>query len=147
MWPSAAVGAAARSGDVARLQWLQEHGCYFVTDKQVLMQGLESGLSVAEWLVDEVGCPLPNPQDANAWSSLLYHAALSGDVTRLHWLQARAIDLLVAAAFHGHLELVLLLHHEMGDAVLQPEVMSAAVRSGSVKTAAYLPPELQLPMG
>ncbi len=55
------AAAAAKSGDLPRLQWLHAHGCH-VAHWRVLAAALRYGpLAMAEWLVDRAGCPLPVP--------------------------------------------------------------------------------------
>ncbi len=136
---------AARSGDLARLQWLRERGCP-VGGQEVLAAALEfANASVADWLVDEAGCSLPVQQHhgEEAAPHLAAAAAASGSAAKLRWLQAHGIAvvpsfLMEAAARSGDLGAVQLLHRECGGELLNPKVMDAAVASGSVEMAAYL---------
>ncbi len=53
------AAAAARSGDLGRLQWLRARGCP-MEGLGVLRDALQhADLAVAQWLVDEAGCELP----------------------------------------------------------------------------------------
>ncbi len=53
------AAAAARSGDLGRLQWLGARGCP-MEGLGVLKDALQhADLAVAQWLVDEAGCELP----------------------------------------------------------------------------------------
>ncbi len=58
------VQAAARSGDVGLLRWLQGHGCA-LSSSTVLCALSHADLAVAQWLVDEAGCDLPAPGRGN----------------------------------------------------------------------------------
>ncbi len=54
------AAAAARSGDLGRLQWLRARGCP-MEGLGVLKDALQhADLAVAQWLVDEAGCELPD---------------------------------------------------------------------------------------
>ncbi len=91
--------AAARSGDVARLRWLQGRG-FPVGDWAVLLNALRhADLAVAQWLVDEAGCGLPAAggggevaaeEGDRTWTELLRAAAESPDAgAKWRWLQQR----------------------------------------------------------
>ncbi len=83
--------AAARLGDLRRLQWLQDRGCP-VGGCRVLACALEhADLAVAQWLVDEAGCGLPGAGDDGAsWDGLLKASAKGPDgVSKLRWLAER----------------------------------------------------------
>ncbi len=144
------AAAAARCGDLGRLQWLREQGCPCDSFKVLAAALQHADLSVADWLVDEAGCPLPSPgrHDAEARAAVVTGAAASGKAAKLRWLQARGVELLSArtdeprvmqaAAESGSLEVVQFLHRLGGDGVLSERVMEAAAESGSLDVAAYL---------
>lgn len=78
-----AAGAAARTGELARLQWLRERGCP-VNTRHVLLTALQcAGLEMAEWLVDEAGAALPAGCGGAHGEPLWRCAGLSGDVEKL----------------------------------------------------------------
>ncbi len=89
--------AAARSGDLPRLQWLHVQGCELVGEDWNEHTGLlaDASLEAAQWLVDEAGCGLPKAaagtgQDHVVWRRLLYRVAQGRDgAAKLRWLQAR----------------------------------------------------------
>ncbi len=86
------VEAAARSGDVGRLRWLQDHGCPVGTQDVLCFALQHADLAVAQWLADEAGCALPAEQgDGTAWECLMYPAARSPSdaVAKLQWLHER----------------------------------------------------------
>ncbi len=117
---------------------------------QVLAAALKhADLSVADWLVDQAGCAIPDPQSAAPGASLSEAAAASGSVRKLCLLQARglaalpptldrALPVMEAAAASGQLEVVQFLHRLGGDRLLGRQVMRSAVFSGSLEVAAYL---------
>ncbi len=81
--------AAARSGDLSRLLWLQSRSCP-MDSESVLVSALASAdLAVVKWLVEEAGCSLP-ADGSSTWPPLL-RAAVGGvqGVAELQWLQAR----------------------------------------------------------
>ncbi len=106
--------AAARSGDLGRLRWLRERGCS-TGGLDALENALQhADLAVAQWLVDEAGCELPEAdtdddtdgdedqvllagreyadesQREVGWGSLLEAAARSPDgVAKVGWLLQR----------------------------------------------------------
>ncbi len=143
---------AARSGDLARLRWLRERGCPCNTFDVLAAALQHADLSVADWLVDEVGCPLPGAGDEcqRDRQSVLEAAAASGSVGKLRWLRDRGLDFMLgpvmpmvsAAVGCGHLEMLRFLQQEGGDEVRlmlrNPCLVEAVIRSGSVETAEYL---------
>ncbi len=114
--------AAARSGDLGRLRWLREKGFGL---SSVLETALEHAhLSVAQWLVDEAGCPLPaaGGDDDVRWKHLFQVAAKSPDcLAKWQWLLERGAPPLQLAgrAWVG-------------------EVVLAAVRAGQVWAVRHL---------
>ncbi len=142
---AATAAAAAHSGDFTRLRWLRECGCP-MDSCRVLEAVLESAdLSVAEWLVDEAGCPLLDPNSADARLVVPAAAAASGSVAKLQWLQARGVAMLpeppghlrpmAAAVASGHLDAVRFLHQDLRDQPLSPRLV---LHSGSPEIASYL---------
>ncbi len=145
-WTTAA--AAARSGDTARLRWLRDRGCP-LDSWQVLASALRhADLSVAEWLVDQAGCPLP--ADPGQGEKLAEAAACadSGSIAKLRWLQSRGLAILPAgprgslalpaAALHGRLDVVQFLLAEGGEDILSAEAMHEALASGCVEVVECL---------
>ncbi len=122
--------AAARSGDVARLRWLQGRG-FPVGEWAVLKEALQhADLAVVQWLVDEAGCELPAAgggdttaeQRERTWTALLLAAANSRDaVAKWRWLHERGGPSVVGAG-RG----------------LVKELALAAVRAGQVEAVQYL---------
>ncbi len=99
-------------------------------------------VAVAEWLMDEAGCPLPLEQEQRREQEFWWRAAGgggSGEAVR--WLLGRGVPVreggLVSAAQAGKLETVRLLHEDHG-APLTEEVFAAAAHSRSVPTATWL---------
>ncbi len=150
------VAAAARSGDLGRLQWLRERGC--VMEQSVLEDALRhADLAVAQWMVDEVGCGLP-PAELNDWDYLMSAAAASPDgLPKLQWLQERGAPqlheasdeqlraLLLAAAGAGQVEVVrhllsaLSSQGRVGLLQVEPsDLGNAAAALGSIPTAQLL---------
>ncbi len=153
--------AAVRSGDLARVQWLVEsHWRKQEQQQQQQQQRLwEKGacpileaalqhadLGVVERLVRDGRCSLPDPGDTNACTSLTWHAATSGSVAKLQWLnEARGLLVVelhtaLAAARRGHLDALRYLREQAAGAVVGGGkwILEAAVRSGHVDTAAWL---------
>ncbi len=84
--------AAARSGYLARLQWLKLHGCRFAWRGAVVVLAAlrHADLEVAQWLVDEAGCELPRPETERYWGPFYAAAAQGNDSeAKLRWLQER----------------------------------------------------------
>ncbi len=84
------AAAAARSGDLTRLRWLQEQGCP-MNSPDVLVASLQyADLAVAQWLVDEAGYPLPSAGgDSWPWGAVLAAAAKGpGGAAKVEWLQS-----------------------------------------------------------
>ncbi len=112
------AAAAARSGGLARLRWLDLYGCPVARrGAGVLRAALKhADLAVAQWLVDEAGCKLPSSTASGRWGPLCAAAAKGkGFEAKLQWLEARrgaplsASLLRVAAAAaieNGRLEVV-----------------------------------------
>ncbi len=134
--------AAARSGDLARLKWLQGRGCPF-DNWGVLEAALRhADVLVAEWLVDEAGCPFPGRHVAGC---LVSAAAASGSVAKLRWLQARGVlpegpngMLLAPVAMAGQLDALRFVHQQGRDMIVDSIAIGLAVRSGDVGSVAYL---------
>ncbi len=156
--------AAARTGDLPRLQWLHKQGCQLVREvwqhKSLLA---EATLEAAQWLVDEAGCGLPKAaagtgQDHLVWTYWLFDVAQGRDgAAKLRWLQGRRpqqlqgdweenrrvlVRLAEVAAGAGQLETVQSLVKELE---LLPDGRGArdvdadyAAQSGSVPVAAFL---------
>ncbi len=156
--------AAARSGDLPRLQWLHKQGCQLVREDWQHMSFLaEATLEAAQWLVDEAGYGLPKAaaatgQDHLVWTYWLFGVAQGRDgAAKLRWLQARRppqmqgdweenrrvlVRYAEVAAGAGQLETVQSLVKELellpdgeGARVVDPDY---AAGSGSVAVAAFL---------
>ncbi len=114
--------AAARSGDLGRLQWLQDRGCPMGV--HTLASSLEhAGLDMARWLVDEAGVQLPPPLGGvgAGWGDLLTAAISSSDgVEKLQWLRERGAPPLGNLRSIAH------------------EFVRAAVRAGQVEVVRHL---------
>ncbi len=96
------AAAAARTGDLGRLQWLRDQGCpmgrepgwvLHLDGPDVLEVALQyADLAVAQWLAREGGCGLPKPaangEEDGGWFALLH--ALAGScvdaAAKLAWL-------------------------------------------------------------
>ncbi len=103
---SSTAAAAARSGDLGRLRWLQERGCPMAEERGWLLRCVLSSadMSAVEWLVDEAGCSLLEPPEDEEeewyWGWLVRAAACSGEgVSRVLWLQQRGVPILQASRF------------------------------------------------
>ncbi len=156
------AAAAARSGDLDRLRWLHDRGCP-VGGLDVLASALQhADLAVAQWLVDEAGCELPEPGSAygDEWKDLFTAAVKSCDgVAKLQWLLesgaptlgsigAPLRELAVAAVRSGqmgvlqHLQAQAALLLDVQDEVAPPwypwKLKEGAVASGSVAMAEHL---------
>ncbi len=125
--------AAARSGDVARLRWLQGRG-FPVGEPHVLEAALRhADLTMVQWLVDEAGCNLPAASDNadaaeerdrrdKAWTGLMRAAAKGTDAgAKWRWLHERGGPSVVGA--------------EQG---LVEELALAAVEAGQAEAVQYL---------
>ncbi len=115
------AAAAARVGDLGRLRWLHDRGCP-MRGEDVLPSALRhADLAVAQWLVDEAGCqlPEPGPEYGNEWKGV-FTAAVKGcdGVAKLRWLQENGAPTLnsiaeslpglaVAAVRAGQMEVLL----------------------------------------
>ncbi len=156
------AAAAARTGDLARLQYLYEHGCDmvsnpFVEDAEKWPCVPESALqhadlAVVQWLVDEAGCSLP---DANGegwrwwpWSKLPEAAARGpGAVAKLRWLQERGAPPLDGASWSrlaglgieaGRVEILEHLLSTSGPGGVSKDAPTLAASSGNVAALGLL---------
>ncbi len=152
------AAAAARSGDLPRLQWLAARGCPLDTDHVLASALAHADLAVAQWLAEQPGCRLP-PKDGTAkdrtgpgagagLSHRLCHAAASAardGPAKLRWVLGAGpgasgrpdAGCLHAAARAGRLEAVRWLVEVCG-LPLTSGTFLAAVQSGSVATAEWL---------
>ncbi len=145
--------AAVRSGDLGRLRWLRERGCPM--DLSTLEFALQhADLAVADWLVDEAECELPEAAgEEGRWAIILDAAARSPDgVPRLQWLRARGApplggdsgvvkQLLRSAAEAGRVEVVRHLLSGLEPAAALSAAQSAVrsvFESGSIPTVEAL---------
>ncbi len=90
--------AAACSGDLGRLRWLQERGCRLdIPNAGVLMNALEhADMSVVRWLVEEAGCDLLGKHQ-EYWDCFVIAAARSAEgLARVRWLEEQGVGLLGA---------------------------------------------------
>ncbi len=147
-WVAPAVGAAAASGDLARLAWLREHrfGCAPAPALSYTLQYAD--MRIVQQL-EQAGGYLPPEGDA-AWSSedvVVAAAASSKDSTaKLRWLAGRGVPLRVRAAVEvaagqGNLEALQLLLEQWGPqerADLLPAALREAVGSGSIPMVEWL---------
>ncbi len=164
LWAAAAEGAAA-CGNMPALRLLLALGMDLpsvVKDQylhrpahvapwcQVLAGALRHGhVAVADWLVDEAGCPLPPEQEQlqqqgalRAGIGEVWRAAAEfGGAKVVHWLLRRGVPVheaaISAAVGAGRLEAVQFLH-EACALELTKEVFSAAVYSRSMPTVTWL---------
>ncbi len=153
----AAVGAAT-AGSLPVLTWLRGLGldlgnecrgweCRDVCQANeawatVLGAALQGGhVAVADWLVDEAGCPLPSEETREALMHVWLAAAEGGHVEALRWLRGRGLPVYgqsaEQAAKSGQLEALRVLHTECG-AVLTEKLFVEAAGSRSVPTTAWL---------
>ncbi len=164
----AAVGAAS-SGSLPVLAWLQGEGLDLPSTRLdnlklmavtiwkaqpwklaavenvwavVVGAALQGGhVAVADWLVDEAGCPLPREEEVHALNHVWLAAADGGHVEALRWLLGRGVPVgepsARQAASAGRLEALRFLHTECG-AVLTKELFVEAASSRSLPTAAWL---------
>ncbi len=113
MEPGAAV-AAARSGDVCRLQWLRDRCCP-MDGEQVLEAALQhADLAMCQWLVDEAVSRLPQPGEPHGlWTVLQREAVKAPDAAaKLQWLHERGAPPLHEAGDDD--EVALLFRYAMG---------------------------------
>ncbi len=169
---AAAQGAAA-SGNLPVLRWLlherepsmcsntlaelwERDARRFRTWQGVLSSALSHGhVAVADWLVDEVGCPvleqLQQQQQQQQQQLLLLEekvqyvwdgAARSGSVESMRWLLGRGIGVcgsaITFAAASGRLEAVRFLHDDCGVTLQDGWPFRFAAGSGSVPLATWL---------
>ncbi len=142
----AMVGAAS-AGSLPVLAWLRGQGLDLASTgvsyycKAALCSALQGGhVAVADWLVDEAGCPQPSGEAADElemWTA----AAEGGHVASLRWLLGRGLPVCkqsaLQAASAGRLEALRFLHTECGVA-LTVELFRATAGSHSLPTAAWL---------
>ncbi len=83
--------AAAQSGDLGRLQWLQGRGCAMGGERTICSALEHADLTVVQWLVDQAGCSLPQAgADYRSWHLPLRSSVKGRDgVAKLQWLQER----------------------------------------------------------
>ncbi len=148
------VAAAASSGDLGRLRWLRDQGCPISSggDSCVLQSALQhADLAVAQWLVDEAGCSLPDMFEREGshgaeqrviWWVLLIAAVQGSDpLAKLRWLQERGgpslgrvwQGLVSAAVEAGRVGVVrnLMSHVGPGGVWIPVDVAEVAVTPGS----------------
>ncbi len=147
-------GAAAASGDLARLAWLRDRGFPWGTVGALAVVVRHADLPFVQRLEQEGGY-LPPAVDREAWASEEVVAAAAGStrdgVGKLQWLAGRGADLgsreaLYAAAARGNLEAVQLLAGQPGqgpagggyEAALPFSILNPAIMSGSLPVAAWL---------
>ncbi len=152
------VEPAMSAGQLDTVRWLLDDGCEYHTTS-VLQHALEhAGLDVAQWLVEDDVCSLPDEDsEEGAWDTLLWAAARSADgVAKLQWLRengappldsARGLPgLLCLGAGEGPVEVMRYLLDVCGPAaVLQAgsgsgnrDLRKVVARSGSVPMAECL---------
>ncbi len=147
-----AYGAAAASGDLARVRWLRERGVGWGTPGVLEAVVKHADLGSIQQLEEAEGGYLPPAHD-ESWSreSVVSAAATSrkGSAAKLRWLAGRGAvlglgDAVARAAERGDLEAVqLLVEHwraRHGAAAAPPpdDTLGLAIASGSVPTAAFL---------
>ncbi len=143
---TAAPGAAA-SGSLPVLQWLHARGATGPGLKwpHTLVAALQQGhVAAVDWLVDVVGCPLP--QLGLQWGQwglgfVWRNAGLSGSMGPVRWLLGRGVPAhqgaVRGAAQAGNLEAVKFLHASCG-LRLTPSVFSGAAGSRSMPIVTWL---------
>lgn len=138
--------AAARSGDLARLEWLRRRVCPFGSHEPLVASLRHAHLCISEWLVREAGCKLPSPDEYSACAEVAGAAAgslLGGEdaVVKLQWVHAHGIKSYGLSSQHaaaaGNLEAVAYLHEQHG-VNLDSSLFLAAAGSGSVPLATWL---------
>ncbi len=148
---AAAAAGAAESGSMAVLQWLQQQGMDLQDEGgpgicapwwAVLVGALRHGhVAVADWLVDEAGCPLLQQGQHVAQAHMWDRVALGGSVEAMRWLLRRGAAaqecMVERAAMMGRLEAVQFLHLECG-LQLTEDVFAEAAGSRSLPTVAWL---------
>ncbi len=157
---AAAAAGAAASGNMTVLQWLQQQGMDLRSEHDESFRWLEGAapwwaaltaalqqghVAVADWLVDEAGCPLrqagEQQQMSDAHTDVWRGAACNGSVEAMRWLLRRGVpvhaEALEAAAVAGGLKAVQFLHRECG-LQLTEGVFRAAAGSRSMATATWL---------
>ncbi len=158
---AAAVGAAA-AGCLPVLHWLRDQGLDLPSTRAsdakgiwllgagevplwatVLATTLQGGhVAVADWLVDEAGCPQPSEE---AWGTAVHvwlAAAGGGHVESLRWLLGRGLPayelFVLQAAGAGHLEAARFLHQECGDLDMTEKMFVEAAGTRSLPTVQWL---------
>ncbi len=165
----AAAEGAAESGNLPVLRWLlqerdptlcsntlaelwEEDGSSLPKWPEVLSSALRHRhVAVADWLVDEAGCPVlqrvqeqQEEEVQQRWElwQLWHGAAGGGSVEAMRWLLRRGVpvcrEAIGLAAESGRLEAVRFLHEECRMDLQQDNVFSSAAGSGSVPLATWL---------
>ncbi len=143
---SHACGAAAASGDLARVRWLRERGLDWSAPAALAAMVEHAGLAFVQQLEEEGGY-LPSA-NAVAWhcSAVVSAAAAAprDSEAKLQWLAGRgacleqASDAMCKAAGHGNLAaLELLVQHWRGGA-LPENPLFCALLAGSISMAVWL---------
>lgn len=141
-----AYGAAAASGDLARVEWLRERSGVLPTSPAVLNAVMESADLGFIRRVAAAGGYWPPANDINWRHHAFVAAAASSRVdstAKLLWLAEQGTVLrctraLSKAARHGNLGAVQLLMERRDGQAAPPDVLGAAVASGCVPTASFL---------
>ncbi len=144
-------GAAAASGDLARLAWMRDHGFPWGTVEALAAVVRHADLAFIQQLEQEGGY-LPSAEHVEAWTSegVLCEAAASrrDSTAKLQWLASRGAasdswKALRMAAACGNLEAVQLLagQHGLGPAEGEgdpSDILYDAIESGSVPLVTWL---------
>ncbi len=140
-------GAAAASGDMARLSWLRDRGFLWDTGMSIEAVFKHASMNTIQRMEECGDLPSTDAEafmlaDRGAGASPCYSAA------KLRWLAGRGVPIgrrfaLEAAAGAGNLEALQVLYehwraYEGTAAALPEEAVRAAVRSGNVPTIAWL---------
>ncbi len=153
---SAAVAAAA-SGSIPTLRWLLEQGLDLRSPVEVywpqlgtsapwcmtvVVAILHGHVAVADWLVDEAGCPLPQQEQDREQKLMWEGAARCGRLEAVNWVMGRTGAVYVgialrAAAAAGRLEVVQWVRQNF-NVVLTASLFAAAAGSRSMATASWL---------
>ncbi len=141
-----AVSAAAVSGDLARLQWLRERGCFRRTAPRALLVQ-DAGVALLQQLAGEGGYLPPAGDGWWAQEGVVGAASAASDsAAKLRWLADRGVPLgmaqeaVAAAARCGNLEAVQLLLQQHGvERVPQllDEALAGAAGCGHIPTAMW----------
>ncbi len=153
---SAAAGAAA-SGNLPVLQWLCGEGLnlhgplvpglcpWLKIEPHIKLYEAALGcghVDVMQWMVDEVGCALPQQGRPRGSFYMWKGAARSGSLQAVRWLLDRGVPVhkeaaAMHAAYGGHVQALQYLHADCG-LELTDHVFAAAAGSGSLPTATWL---------